>query len=377
MTDWKLIQALIFSAPAACALVCLVIMLLDTLYTGKNRQEKLLRLFLSLTFTVAALCWLMLVLQVINHRAFASCSSVFLLTLMFDQILIYRFVHIITDTSGGNMRFNRLHYLVPVLLTVVSITTDLIVPVEQKEAVIYGSGVGNGWFAAMYGLTGVVFVVYNTLYSVLGLFRIHRYRRGIADYSADAQRTSLNWLRIILVLKLVIIPVPLFGMLFNVDAFSGFYSSIYGVLPSFFIYPILCYNLLSDNYVIVKPDDDTGLPDNAVEITPKHFARYLRDKKPYLNPQLRITDVAADLHTNRNYVSSFINKAYGMNFSRLINRNRLKELNRLRLSPDNSEKNNLQLVLMAGFSSYRSYLRVKNREDKMSVLKEFASVANV
>ncbi|GHT64811.1 hypothetical protein AGMMS50239_23230 [Bacteroidia bacterium] len=365
------IQALAFSIPAACALVCLVMLLLDISFSRKSREEKQLRFFLSLTFGVAALCWLGLVLQVINHRAFACYSSVFLLTLMLDQILIYRFVHIITDTSGGNSRFSRLHYLVPVLLTVVSVTTGLIVPVEQKEAVIYGSGVGNRWFAVLYGLTGIVFVVYNTLYPILGRFRIRRYRRGIADYSADAQRTSLNWLRIILALTLITIPVPLFGMLFNVDVFSGFYSSMQGVLPSFFVYPILCYNLLSDNYVVIVPDDE-NLPDNAAaEIDPKRFARYLRDKKPYLNPQLRITDVADDLHSNRNYVSSFINKTYGMNFSRLINRNRLKELKRLRLSPDHSEKDNLELVLMAGFSSYRSYLRVKNREDKMSVLKEF------
>jgi hypothetical protein len=60
-----------------------------------------------------------------------------------------------------------------------------------------------------------------------------------------------------------------------------------------------------------------------------------------------------------------------MNFSRFINRCRLKELNRLRLSPDHKENTNMELVLMAGFSSYRSYLRVKNEEDRASVLKEF------
>jgi AraC-like DNA-binding protein len=346
-------------------------LLLDISFSRKSREKRQLRFFLSFTFGVAVLCWLGLVLQSINHRAFACYSSVFLLTLMLDQILIYRFIHIITDTSVSNSRFSRLHYLVPVLLTVVSVTTDLIVPVEQKEAVIYGGGVGNGWFSVLYRLTCIVFIVYNTLYPVLGLFRIRRYRRGIEDYSADAQRTSLNWLRIILTLTLITIPVLLFGILFNVDVFLGFYSSMWGMFSFFFVYPILCYNLLSDNYVIVASDDDAELPDTDTAIEPKRFARYLRDKKPYLNPQLRITDVAADLHSNRSRVSALVNREYEMNFSRLINRCRLKELNRLRLSPDYSEKDNLELVLMAGFSSYRSYLRVKNREDKMSVLKEF------
>ncbi|MDR3093717.1 MAG: AraC family transcriptional regulator [Bacteroidales bacterium] len=366
----ELIQALAFSAPLVCALVCMVMTLLDILYTEKNRQERKLRLFLSLTFSVAALCWMGLVLQVTNPKAFSRYSTVFLLTLMLDQILIYRFVHIITATTQNN-RFSRLHFVLPVLLTAVSLVTDLIVPFEQQEVVIYGgSSEDNCWFSTLYSLTRFVFVVYNSLYPVLGILRIRRYKRSIADYSADTQRTSLNWLAIMLALTLLTIPVPLAGLLLNIDVFSGFYSSMQGVLPTLFIYPILCYNLLSDNYVIIVPDDETPTG-NATGIDPKRFARYLRDKKPYLNSQLRITDVAADLHTNRNYVSAFINREYGMNFSRCINRCRLKELDRLRLSSDYVESSNLELVLAAGFSSYRSYLRVKNEEDKAKVLKAF------
>ncbi|GHT65417.1 hypothetical protein AGMMS50239_25130 [Bacteroidia bacterium] len=342
----ELIQASVFSIPAACALVCLVMLLLDISFSRKSREERQLRFFLSLTFMVAALSWLGLMFQVIAPEVFIRYSVVFTLTLMFDQILIYRFVHIITATERHS-RFNRLHFVVPVLLTVV---------VELTGYAI---------------LTSVVFVVYNTLYPVLGILRIHRYRRSIEDYSADAQRTSLNWLLLMQALTLITIPVPLFGMLFNVDVFSGSWLSVQGALPAFFIYPILCYNLLSDNYVIVTPDDDAELPDIDSAMAAKNFAHYLRDKKPYLNPQLRITDVAVDLHSNRCSISALVNREYGMNFSRLINRCRLKELNRLRLSPDHSEKDNLELVLMAGFSSYRSYLRVKREEDRATVLKEF------
>lgn len=106
-------------------------------------------------------------------------------------------------------------------------------------------------------------------------------------------------------------------------------------------------------------------------VTRKHFERYLRDKKPYLNPNLRITELAAGLNTNRTYISSFIKKEYGMNFCRFINRCRLQELDRLRLQPSNAKKTNIDLVLMAGFSNYRSYLRVKKEEDRMTLLKLF------
>jgi AraC-like DNA-binding protein len=344
-------------------------MLLDAFRPDKNRQERQLRLFLSLTYTVGALCWMGLVLYTSNHRAFVYYHTVFLLTLMLDQVLIYRFVHIITATER-NQRFNRLHFVLPAALTAISALSSLNTPFDQQMAAIYGESGGDSWFAAVYSATGVVFILYNTLYPLLGLWRICRYKRNIVDYSADVQRTSLNWLAVMQALTLLTVPVPLAGLLLGVDVFSGFWSSMQGTLPTFIVYPVLCYNLLSDNYVIIAPDDDT-LPVKAVEIVPRRFSQYMREKKPYLNPKLRITDVAAGLNTNRNYVSAFINKEYGMNFSCFINRCRLEELDRMRLSPKNKDMTNMELVLGAGFSCYRSYLRVKSEEEESRVLKAF------
>ena len=363
----ELIHALVFSAPTVCALVCIVVLLLDIFFTKKNREEKRLRLFLSFTLMIVAMCWFGLVLQVVNHKAFICYTSIFLLTLMLDQILIYRFVHIITVT-GRRSRFYRSHFVLPVVLTTVAIITDLIVPFQQQEVAIYGGeGEGSRWFAALYSLTGIVFVVYNTLYPLLGLLRIRLYRLNIKDFSADAQRTTLNWLSVLLMLTLLTIPIPLTGLLFNIDVFSDFYFSMQGVIPSFFIYTIMCYNLVSDNFVIITPDDE-NLQGTVAEIDVKRFTRYMREKKPYLNPHLRITDVASDLYTNRSYVSAFINRTYNVNFSHLINSYRLKELDRLRLSPEHKKNTGLELALMAGFSNYRSYLRVKKEEDEAIVL---------
>ncbi|MDR1222991.1 MAG: AraC family transcriptional regulator [Tannerella sp.] len=366
MISKEFIQALVFSTPAVCALACMAMMLLDVLYTEKIRHEKSLRLFLALTFMVAAILWLCLVLQVINHRAFVRCFTLFTLALMLDQVLIFRFVHIITATERGS-GFSRLHFVIPVLLTAASTAITLTVPIDRQIEVVYGNGEGNRLFAVLNSLTSIVFVIYNILYPLLGILRIRRYRRNVTDYSADVQRTSLNWLLLMQLLTLITIPLPIAGLLLNIDVFSSSsWLSTQGALPTFFVYPILCYNLLSDNYVIIAPaHDNVPAPGNTFVIDPNRFSQYLQDKKPYLNPRLRITDVAADLCTNRNYVSTFINKEYGMNFSRVINRCRLEELARLHLLPTHKNNSNTELILSAGFSSYRNYLRVKSSEDRL------------
>lgn len=374
MMDMSLIEALAFTAPIVCALICMIMMLMDAKARKYNVQEKNLRVFLAMTYLVTSLGWLGMVFYAVSPRIFAYYYTLFLLTLMLDQVMIYRFVSVITGT-GKQHTFNRLHWVIPLFFTAISVISDMTVPVEQQRAVIFLEDSFDGphtWFRVMYGLTTLIFIVYNTFYPILNLRNIRRYRRFIVNYSSDAYTTSLGWLAVIQVLILVTVPLPLAGLLSGVSPFTFSYFAWLGALPYFVNYLILCYNLLNDNYLIIQPGDtEEEVSAKNATFDLKNFERYLREKKPYLDPNLRITDLARRLNTNRSYISTFINKEFNMNFCRLINRYRLQELERLRLLPSNSDKTNIELVLMAGFSNYRSYLRVKKEEDRLTLLKVF------
>lgn len=362
-------EAFAFSAPIVSALVCMVMLLMNALGHKHNRQEKRLRLFLALTYFITSLGWLGLVFYSVSPRIFMSYYTVFLLTLMLDQVMIYRFVSIITST-GERRRFNRLHVIVPLFFTAVSAVGDFTVPVEMQTALIFSheSGASSGfWFRMMYSFTTVIFIVYNTLYPLMNLCNIRRYRQFVVNYSSDAYHTSLKWLATVQVLILITVPLPFAGLLMGIPSVALSYFAWLGALPYFVNYLILCYNLLNDNYLVVRPEDlAEGSADNdddqSAVIDRKYFESYLSDCKPYLNPRLKITDMIAELNTNRTYLSGFINKEYEMNFCRLMNRFRLQELDRLRLSTRYSGRESIDLVLKAGFSSYRNYLRVKKEE---------------
>ena len=165
------IDAFAFSAPIVCALACMIMMLMDAVARRHNVHEKRLRLFLALTYLITSLGWLGMVFYSVSPRLFASYYTVFLFTLMLDQVMIYRFVSIITGT-GERRKLNRLHLVIPLLFTLISIISDMIVPVEQQRAVIFSeasAGEPNLWFRIMYVLTTTVFIVYNTLYPFLNL----------------------------------------------------------------------------------------------------------------------------------------------------------------------------------------------------------------
>jgi len=89
------------------------------------------------------------------------------------------------------------------------------------------------------------------------------------------------------------------------------------------------------------------------------FEDYMVSEKPFLNQDLRITDLVDVFHVNRTYISSFINVEYNMNFSTYINHYRMEEYRRLSQLPEYLRRSKQELVEMAGFNSYRSFLRIK------------------
>lgn len=98
-----------------------------------------------------------------------------------------------------------------------------------------------------------------------------------------------------------------------------------------------------------------------IEIDKNVFEAYFRKQKPFLNPELKIHDLATPLQSNRTYISKFINRTYGMNFNSYINLCRLHEMERLLELPDNKEKKPVALINQTGFGNYRNYLRAKKQ----------------
>lgn len=113
---------------------------------------------------------------------------------------------------------------------------------------------------------------------------------------------------------------------------------------------------------IVKTEKNTERKQGAISLTRKRFEEYFRESKPYLNPDLKITDLVEPLKANRTVISNFINQTYGMNFNRYINGLRIKELQRLQKLYSNESKEISKLLSKAGFTSMRNYTRAISAE---------------
>lgn len=209
--------------------------------------------------------------------------------------------------------------------------------------------------------------LYNILYLILGLYRLRQYRKNISNYSSNEEQDSLRWLYPIFILGFLLFPGSI--MLYVIPEVKT--SLVVGELVSNFLFMFfnigLCYNVFCVNFSFVKEDILEEEPPCVVKqkkekegsIEKEKFEQYMLDKKPFLNSQLKITDLLADLITNRSYLSLFINTTYEMNFSQYINQCRYKEYLELKMTLSQTKTTEEDLILASGFRSYESFKRTE------------------
>ncbi len=107
-------------------------------------------------------------------------------------------------------------------------------------------------------------------------------------------------------------------------------------------------------------DDPQPMPRG--ELTKRKIEEYFTQRRPWLDPEFKLTDLADAMGVNRTEMSAFVNRTFGTGFKRYVNRWRLAEYDRLMALPSGELKNPYRVIKMAGFSDARHYHRVVEQE---------------
>lgn len=92
----------------------------------------------------------------------------------------------------------------------------------------------------------------------------------------------------------------------------------------------------------------------------------MEEKKLFTNPELRITDIALMLGTNRTYISRIVNEEVGTNFCDWINSYRIDYALSLMNDLTQNHLSALQISELSGFSSVSAFYRVFNEKQGIS-----------
>ncbi len=215
-------------------------------------------------------------------------------------------------------------------------------------------------------LAGVVFAVQvgHTLW--LGSRKIARYNREIANYYSHTEGRTLSEVRTML---LFFVATSLASFVMNIVGRGHFVGSVWMILIPSLLFSTLLYALgyigQNNKFTVLdfareaegdEPHDTAAQPDNlAVGVK-----ELVESRELYRQPDIKISDVARLLNTNRTYISTALNRDLGVSFSEMMNRYRVEHA--MRLIADSAAGKNpystIEIIEMSGFSNRSSFHRV-------------------
>lgn len=296
-------------------------------------------------------------------------------------VLLYHFIFSITRTDPDD-RFPGIYYTIPVVIALAMAAATVFTPYDVQFEYIREQAVPQGHllFVLLSDIKNPLVLAFSIYFVIRSFLRLMRYRELLLDYSAKDMSDSFTWLKIYMLLMLALPSLSIIGTLSTHQQIFSLPALTLPILLITFINVYLCYNILAGNYILIEeisPEyldsvylqkDDSQSPEmhpssSDAMLSRRQMDRYMRHKKPYLDPELTINTLVKDLGINRSYISAFINREYGMNFRYYINSYRMEEYHALCERADNKERSRRELSALAGFGSYESFVRCIRREE--------------
>ena len=190
-------------------------------------------------------------------------------------------------------------------------------------------------------------------YTLWALFIIPRYHKKLKEQFSYMENINLNWLRYsILSFSFMQLMWTIVNIEMNVDLES------YYMCTSLIICILMCYSL-SRHQSVLDELSSTEHSDKVVEAEdmPKlgiTLQELFITQKLYLNPRLKLSDVALQAGTNRTYLSNYFNHTLNTTFYDYVNGLRLDHAEQLLLQSSDSQT---LIAEQSGFNSLSTFRR--------------------
>lgn len=365
-----MLHSLIVCLPSLISLFWGVTLFLDK---ENNRARKFLSLFMLATF-VLYLCYI----PYFNGQLgfFIHLLPVYTMASLLVYPMYYHYVCMITLKPRYQPRY-LLHYI-PALIYLIALALGIML-MPQKDMNMLQHLLQNNQLSTIrfefntlslisllflssrliFGISVVVTLYYN-------IKHIRLYNITIRDFFSNPESRSVDSLSFVLV---VMTFTSIMSIAFNLIGFQIFFKNdnllaIPSVLLSSMLYLAGLVGSKQKQVCLAIEEEDCSADEEDKIVIDSFDANFVEqfnilfyEKKIYLRQDLKIWDVCEAMKSNRTYISSYINKAVGLNFCSFINKLRVE--NSLMLLSDLSyDIYSLNYISeQSGFSSMNSFYR--------------------
>lgn len=212
----------------------------------------------------------------------------------------------------------------------------------------------------------IIFAIQVIFFLIHGKNLISRYNSKIANFYSNLNNKTILWVKTLLYSLVLTSVMSIIFMIIGRTQFMD--STVLLLIPSS-VFSILLFFIGLQGYMqnhtvvdlVVEENMDAEKNNHKIynlDMLKRKLLKLFSEKKPYRNPELKITQISEELLTNRTYVSNLINSEFLCSFSDFVNNYRVAEAKEL-LADSSYNNHSLESISEAvGFGSLNTFIRV-------------------
>ncbi len=346
------------------------IFLVIVLFNRKDNKfsNRLLAAFLF----ISTLCSIAISLAIKSKPALVYILTFFIFPLMFLYgPIIYFYTKSMTGDINRLIKKNIYHLLPSILIFLIYL-------------IVNSSNKNNSFdyyylkiFILVFSILMPVFII---IYIIFSLKVLDQYSKEIENFFSNVEGLRILWIKIFIGIILV--------LSLYYDAIS--WLKIFNIIDSLFsqIFTLInsCFIIITAFFLLNNPDIFKHTHKSLIELAEskrrmqevfnkeakikyersnidssrkdeyqKILVTYMKEKKPYLEENITLKDLANELSMPPYHLSLVINERMNMNFFNFINSYRIEEVINKLSDPDKLNKNILNIAFESGFNSKSSF----------------------
>ena len=289
---------------------------------------------------------------------------------------IFPFIYFYVRKIATNRRIERkplcFHLLPAILFVLIASFIPVCLSEDEIKTYALGAFAGSKLFSAVFLFqvvdrsSKVLIVLQSLFYLYLISILIKEFKNRVRDYFSNIENRYFNWIHVFYIvfsISLLAAVPPLIAGNANMAKTDNHLLTI-----CFFTLSVIFYFIafLADNHRFI-PDANFYHVEEAASVESNFngiqneiaykLKKYFEQHKPYLQRELKITEIASSLATNRTYVSAAIRNVYNSNFNEFVNSYRIKEATILLADNKLQHITTTEISEMAGFNTYNSFVK--------------------
>lgn len=302
--------------------------------------------------------------------------------------LVYFYFKSLTNNTFRFSKKDLWHFILPIFsftLTFLTFFNDVLISHWwQGEPFPFFNETHGEWRAADWGWLNVgleyLSVTSIFVYFSYTFYQFRAYRHYIQSNFSEIENISFHWLRNFL-LAFLVAQLVWYIMLY-IESFNTGELNYVNYWYSYFAWGIVVYYLSIAGYqqrgqehfpLLFSNDKEKNTEeqvDEPAKTTPSVLQQeleiFIKEQRPYLKPNLTLTELAKDFKKTPTHVSNIINQEIGTNFNDYINQWRVEHVKQLMTNPKYDHLSLLGIAFESGFSSKATFNRAFRKYTNLS-----------